>query len=44
MENENWEGDRSINFKALILKIAKDPPGYVRTSIALPKIEHAEPA
>ncbi|MFN9900112.1 MAG: hypothetical protein ACK55Z_15250 [bacterium] len=44
METENWEGERSINFKALIFKIARDPPGYVRTTIALPKIEHVEPA
>jgi len=39
MENETWAGERTINFKLLIPKIARDPPGYVRTTVVLPKIE-----
>jgi hypothetical protein len=42
MENETWDGDRTINFRKLIARIARDPPGYVRSSVVLPKLEPSE--
>ena len=38
METETWDGERTINFNRLVLRLAKDPPGYVRTTLVLPKI------
>ena len=44
LSQDSWEGNKTIDFHKLILKIAKDPPGYVRTGPVAPRYAPREPA
>ena len=36
LQTRNWQGNQVIDYTKLIPKIARDPPGVVRTSVVIP--------
>ena len=44
LATDSWEGNKTVEYHKFILKFAKDPPGYVRTSPVVPRYAQREPA